>query len=30
LELTKYWDDSLSIDASNDEYLEWLNNKAYQ
>ena len=30
LELTKYWDDSLSIDASNDEYLDWLNNKAYQ
>jgi hypothetical protein len=30
LELTKYWEDSLSIDASNDEYLDWLNNKAYQ
>ena len=30
LELTKYWEDSLSIDASNNEYLDWLNNKAYE
>jgi len=30
LELTKYWKDSLNVDASNAEYLDWLNNKAYK